>query len=107
LIRFGFLFFLLIKNLSKISGLEFPLLDERYFVWFEEVDFCRQIYKMGGEVWYNSKAFCVDYVGQSFSLLKRGRAQKYFLDSMLKYFKNGNHLAISNFKIFFGRLVNV
>ncbi len=81
-------FFLINKeSYQKLSGLEFPLLDERYFIWFEEVDFCRQVYKMGGEVWYNSKAFCVDYVGQSFSLLKRGRAQKYFLESMLKYFK--------------------
>ncbi len=75
------------KSFQKISGLKLPLLDERYFVWFEEVDFCRQVYKMGGEVWYNPKAFCLDYVGQSFSLLKKGRAQKYFCDSMLKYFK--------------------
>ncbi|MFA5644067.1 MAG: glycosyltransferase family 2 protein [Patescibacteria group bacterium] len=74
------------KSFSKISSLDKPLLDERYFVWFEEVDFCRQVYKMGGEVWYNPDAFCLDYVGQSFALLKRGRAQKYFCDSMLKYF---------------------
>ena len=44
-----------------------PLLDERYFIWFEEVDFCRQVYKLGGEVWYNSEAKCLDYVGASFS----------------------------------------
>ncbi|HOZ53076.1 MAG TPA: glycosyltransferase family 2 protein [bacterium] len=75
------------KSFQQISGLRLPLLDERYFVWFEEVDFCRQVYKMGGEVWYNPQAFCLDYVGQSFSLLKKGRAQKYFCDSMLKYFK--------------------
>jgi len=36
------------KSFQKISGLRLPLLDERYFVWFEEVDFCRQVYKMGG-----------------------------------------------------------
>jgi len=75
------------KSFQKISGLRLPLLDERYFVWFEEVDFCRQVYKMGGEVWFNPNAFCLDYVGQSFSLLKKGRAQKYFCNSMLKYFK--------------------
>ncbi len=71
----------------KISFKNTPLLDERYFVWFEEVDFCKNIYKMGGEVWYNPNAFCLDYIGQSFSLLKRGRAQKYFSQSMIKYFK--------------------
>jgi len=81
-------FFLINKKAYQaISEGKNPLLDERYFVWFEEVDFCRQVYKMGGEVWYNAKSFCIDYIGQSFSLLKRGRTQKYFSESMLKYFK--------------------
>lgn len=63
-----------------------PLLDEQYFIWFEEVDFCRQVYKLGGEVWYNADVKCLDYVGTSFSKVKRGLTQKYFQDSMLKYF---------------------
>ena len=72
---------------KKISGQEQPLLDERYFVWFEEVDFCRQVYKSGGEVWYTPEASAVDYVGQSFRQLKLGQSQKYFRASMLKYFQ--------------------
>ena len=65
-------FFMINKNeFKKLSGRDLPLLDERYFVWFEEVDFCKQIYQLGGEVWYNPQAECLDYVGQSFSLLKR------------------------------------
>lgn len=81
-------FFMINKNsYQQLSGLDLPLLDERYFVWFEEVDFCKQVQQMGGEIWYNPDAFCLDYVGQSFALLKRGRAQKYFSNSMLKYFK--------------------
>lgn len=81
-------FFMINKDsYQQLSGFDFPLLDERYFVWFEEVDFCRQVYKMGGEVWYNPNAFCLDYVGQSFALLKKGRTQKYFSESMLKYFR--------------------
>ena len=64
-----------------------PLLDERYFLWFEEVDFCQRVKQAGGEVWYTPAAECVDYVGQSFSQLPRGESQKYFRDSMLKYFK--------------------
>ncbi len=64
-----------------------PLLDERYFLWFEEVDFCRQVKKNGGEVWYTPAAECVDYAGQSFKQLPRAKTQKYFRDSMLKYFK--------------------
>ncbi|MBU4347244.1 glycosyltransferase family 2 protein [Patescibacteria group bacterium] len=66
---------------------EGELLDERYFLWFEEVDFCRQVYEKKGEVWHTPAAECVDYVGQSFKQLPRGKTQKYFRDSMLKYFK--------------------
>ncbi len=81
-------FFVINKNKFKeLSGQNFPLLDERYFVWFEEVDFCKQIYQLGGEVWYSCQTECLDYIGQSFSLLKRKKAQKLFRDSMLKYFK--------------------
>ncbi|MBA3047887.1 glycosyltransferase family 2 protein [Patescibacteria group bacterium] len=74
--------------LGKESGaMKKILLDERYFLWFEEVDFCKQIQKTGGEVWYTPSAKCVDYVGQSFSQVNTIQKQKYFRDSMLKYFK--------------------
>jgi len=72
--------------LNKNSDI-LPLLDEQYFIWFEEVDFCRQVYKLGGEVWYCAEAKCLDYVGSSFLQVKRVTTQKYFRDSMLKYFK--------------------
>ena len=75
------------KTYQKISGKDKPYLDERYFIWFEEVDFCKQIYQLGGEVWYFSSPSCLDYVGKSFSQLKRKKTQLYFRDSMLKYFK--------------------
>lgn len=63
------------------------LLDERFFLWFEEVDYCQRAKNAGLEVWYTPIAECVDFVGQSFKQVKRGTAQKYFRDSMLKYFK--------------------
>ncbi|MFA5023772.1 MAG: glycosyltransferase family 2 protein [Patescibacteria group bacterium] len=81
-------FFLINRDsYQKISSSNLPLLDERYFIWFEEVDFCRQVYKLGGEVWYTPVAKCLDYVGQSFKQVPRGQAQKYFSDAMLKYFQ--------------------
>ena len=82
----GAFFLINVSNWQKISGQAKPLLDERYFIWFEEVDFCRQVTKLGGEVWYTPVAECLDYVGASFSQVPRGQAQKYFSDSMLKYF---------------------
>ena len=75
------------ENYQKISGLGKPFLDERYFIWFEEVDFCREVYKLGGEVWYTPAAECLDYVGASFALVKLGQKQKYISESMLKYFQ--------------------
>ena len=70
----------------KISAGSLPLLDERYFIWFEEVDFCRQVSEKGGEVWYTPVSSCVDYVGQSFNQVDVEHKQIYFQDSMLKYF---------------------
>jgi len=64
-----------------------PLLDEQFFLWFEEVDYCRRVKEAGGEVWYTPAAECIDLVGQSFKQLPRGLTQKYFRDSQLKYFK--------------------
>lgn len=81
-------FFLINRQSWKnISGEEKPYLDERYFIWFEEVDFCRQVYKNGGEVWYTPAAVCVDYVGQSFNQVGVNFKQQYFQNSMLAYFK--------------------
>ncbi len=74
------------RQYEKISG-ERPCLDEGYFLWFEEVDFCRRVYSLGGEVWYTPAARARDYFGRSFAQVKRGAAQKYFRDSMLKYFQ--------------------
>lgn len=79
-VRGGF-FMINCKNFSEL-----PLLDERYFLWFEEVDFCKSIKQKGGEVWYTKSARCTDLVGQSFDQVNRLRTQKYFRDSMLKYF---------------------
>lgn len=74
------------QSCEKIMPIEDIYLDERYFIWFEEVDFCKQIYKKGGEVWYTPVTSCVDYVGQSFNQVTVNNKQQYFQDSMLKYF---------------------
>ncbi|MGI5827201.1 MAG: glycosyltransferase family 2 protein [Patescibacteria group bacterium] len=74
------------QSWTKISGADKPYLDERYFIWFEEVDFCRQVKIKGGEVWYSPAATLIDYVGASFNQVDRPKKQAYFAESMLKYF---------------------
>lgn len=66
---------------------EIGLLDERYFIWFEEVDYCKRVKNAGLKVMYTPVAECVDLVGASFLKVKTGKKQRYFRDSMLKYFK--------------------
>lgn len=81
-------FFLINRHVwQELSTKDYPVLDEQYFIWFEEVDFCRQVYALGGEVWYFPNATCVDYVGASFGQVNINVKQGYFEDSMLKYFK--------------------
>lgn len=63
------------------------LLDEQFFLWFEEVDYCQRVSQVGGQVWYTPVAECLDYLGQSFKQVSRGQAQKYFRESQLKYIK--------------------
>ncbi|MBI4812017.1 glycosyltransferase family 2 protein [Candidatus Falkowbacteria bacterium] len=78
----GSFFMMRTETLKRIG-----LLNEKYFLWFEEVDYCKRAKKVGLKVIYTPAAKCVDLVGTSFSQIKRGAAQKYFRDSMLVYFK--------------------
>lgn len=78
----GAFFMIRREVIEKLKGL-----DERYFIWFEEVDYCKQIKNAGWKIIYTPTAKCIDYVGKSFSQVNRGITQKYFRDSMLKYFK--------------------
>lgn len=75
-------FFMIRKNvIEKIGGL-----DERYFIWFEEVDYCKMVYKAGLEVWYTPDITCIDFIGKSFSQVMGFKKQIMFTDSMQKYF---------------------
>jgi GT2 family glycosyltransferase len=76
-------FFMLRKSvIEKLGGL-----DELYFIWFEEVDYCRQANSAGLKIFYTPAVECLDYVGQSFGQVNNLKTQKYFRDSMLKYFR--------------------
>jgi len=78
----GSFFMIRREVIEKLGGL-----DELYFLWFEEVDYCRQVKNAGWKVMYTPTAECIDFVGKSFGLLKRGKSQDYFRESMIKYFK--------------------
>ncbi len=65
----------------------FGCLDPRYFIFFEEVDFCRQVVEKGMKVRYVPSITAIDYVGRSFKQRTRYWSQKQFTKSMIQYFQ--------------------
>ncbi len=61
--------------------------DERFFVWFEEVDFCRRVSAEGWEVRYWPGAQVIHHHAESFSQLKTYRKQFLLNQSLLHYFR--------------------
>lgn len=60
--------------------------DPRYFIWWEDVDFCHKAKRLGYKVVYTPIITCIDYVGDSFKKRKSWWKQKQFYKSMGKYF---------------------
>ncbi|MDD2757781.1 MAG: glycosyltransferase family 2 protein [Patescibacteria group bacterium] len=77
-------FMLMRREVSDRLGWAF---DPRYFIWFEDVDICRETRKFGLKIMYTPLISCVDYVGQSFKKRDTFWKQKQFTKSMLAYFQ--------------------
>lgn len=61
--------------------------DPRYFIWYEDVDICREAKRLGYSVMYTPSITAIDYVGQSFKQRTTLWKQKQFTKSMLIYFQ--------------------
>ncbi|KKW41754.1 MAG: Glycosyl transferase family 2 [Candidatus Magasanikbacteria bacterium GW2011_GWA2_56_11] len=77
-------FLLMRRALTDKLGWAF---DPRYYIWFEDVDICREARRLGYRVVHTPIITCVDYVGQSFKKQDTLWKQKQFTRSMLRYFK--------------------
>ncbi len=77
-------FMLLCKSTLDKLGWGF---DPRYFIWFEDVDLCKEVQKLGLKVFYTPEVSCVDLVGQSFKQQDNLWKQKIFTTSMVQYFQ--------------------
>lgn len=60
--------------------------DPRYFIWFEDVDTCREARRLGYTVMYTPVTTCVDKVGMTFKKRNFFWKQFQFIRSMIKYF---------------------
>lgn len=61
--------------------------DERYYIWYEDVDICREAKRLGYKVVHTPLIACVDYIGQSFKKRDTLWKQKQITKSMLTYYK--------------------
>lgn len=75
--------FMLVRK-SFLDKLGFAF-DPRYFIWFEDLDLCREAMKRNVRVVYDPAVQAVDLVGQSFAKRKKAWRGAMFTRSMLTY----------------------
>ncbi len=89
----------LIRNtvLQQLGGL-----DESFWIWFEEVDYCKQANNAGWNIVYTPSASIVHHGGVSFNQLVGIRRTKPFLDSAIVYARKhlGTTAAITLFILY-------
>jgi len=78
----GAFFWLRQEVLEKIG-----LLDEGFWIWFEEVDYCRRLRQAGWKIGYNPDTEIIHHFGQSFRQRLSVDRQKIFNRSLARYFK--------------------
>lgn len=59
--------------------------DERFFLWFEDVDFCKRVREAGWLVWYAADVAVQDAVGRSFAQVPVRRKQWMYARSLVSY----------------------
>ncbi|HQA64130.1 MAG TPA: glycosyltransferase family 2 protein [bacterium] len=63
------------------------LFDEKFFIWFEEVDLCRRVRQAGYKIWYTPNLKIIHYGGASFTQQKLIKKQWLFFKSAWYYFR--------------------
>ena len=72
--------------ISRDTFEKIGLLDENFFIWFEEVDYCIRARKQGIIVRYLPSAHLVHYGGSSFAKQQNFKKQVFFDTSLFYYF---------------------
>ncbi len=75
-------FFMISRDLINAIG----LLDEHYYIWFEEVDYCRRACNAGYQIYYYPEAVIQHHRGASFRKLNPLTKQFIYIRSMQYYF---------------------
>ena len=78
--------------MSKQIFTEFGGFDEKFFIWFEEADFCKRVLDKNYNVVYFSEAEAIHYGGASFKQVFLLRTQILFFKSAAHYFYKHHQL---------------
>ena len=70
------------KMIAELGG----LFDERFYIWFEDVDLCRRAHEAGYQVVWDPRQQAIDIGGQSFIGRSLFYKQWQFVRSMGTYF---------------------
>jgi hypothetical protein len=87
-------FFLINRRALQAIG---PL-NEQFFTWFEEVEYCRRAKQNNWVIWYQAESKIIHYGGQSFGQLPNVKKQQIYNHSLLRYWlitKNYPGLALT------------
>jgi hypothetical protein len=76
--------FMLIRR-EVIGAIGF--LDERFFIWFEEVDFCKRVVDAGFKVRHYGDCEVIHHKGHSFEKVATLKKQKWVRTSLRKYMR--------------------
>lgn len=63
------------------------LLDERFFIWYEDVDYCRRVVAAGFKVLYTPEISIINHGGKSFEQVVALKKQRMMNRSMAQYFR--------------------
>jgi GT2 family glycosyltransferase len=88
------------KEVYETAG----LMDETYFLYYEETDFCLSAKRAGWECWYVPESRVMHIAGDSTGVTSRDvkpkRAPQYLLDSRRRYF-------VKNYSIFYAAIADL
>jgi len=94
----GAAFLITPRALKKVG-----LLDERYFAYFEDIDYCRQVWRKGMKVYYYPNAEIIHYHGATFKKMAQSKDRwKKLIPSSKVYHGNMKHYLLTSI-LWFGQ----
>ncbi len=85
-------FFLIRRDVLRTVG----LLDEGFYIWYEEVDYCARAFDYGWQTYYTTQATVLHHKGASFTQRSPIRLQMILNHSIIRYFrKHGSRFAVA------------